>query len=113
MSLKQLRDLGVLLPHEEWGAHDLRTTVNKRALGATTALGVAGLALMYVGNGGGVSFVGVGLFLGFMGLITWISLRAVEVQAVRFQEQRKEIREDIAAADDKGDAPEIEAAEGP
>ena len=52
MSLKQLRDLGVLLPHEEWGAHDLRTTVNKRALGATTALGVAGLALMYVGNGG-------------------------------------------------------------
>jgi len=106
MSLRDLRQLGVLLPHEEWGGYDLRTTVNKPAMVGTGTLAVVAMACMYAGDGGVLTFVGIGLFLAFMGLITRISLLAVEAQAERFKEQREEIREELAAEDASAPPPE-------
>jgi len=106
MSLRDLRQLGVLLPHEEWGAYDLRTTVNKPAMTATGTLAVLAMVCMYAGNGGVLTFVGIAMFLAFMGLITRICLRAVETQAERFKEQREEIREELGAEDAPAPPPE-------
>jgi len=73
LSLRDLRQLGVLLPKEEWGQHDLRTTVNKGALAIVMIVGIAGLMI-------------------FMWQITRISLAAIELQVERFRETREEIR---------------------
>jgi hypothetical protein len=92
MSLKDLRDLGVLLPSEEWGQHDLSTTVNKAALILALILVSGAMVLMYAGNGGTLTLVGMGVFFAFVAWITRISLRAVREQAARFEEQREEFR---------------------
>ncbi len=106
MSLRDLRRLGVLLPHEEWGAYDLRTTVNKPAMIAAGTLAVLAMVCMYAGDGGVLTFVGIGMFLAFMALITRVSLLAVEAQAERFREQREEIREELAGEDAPAPPPE-------
>jgi len=82
----------VLLPREEWGQHDLHTTVNKSALTIVMIVGIAGLVMMYVGDGKALTFGGVGLFIVFMWQITRISLAAIERQVERFKETREEIR---------------------
>ncbi len=111
MSLRDLRQLGVLLPREEWGQHDLRTTVNKRALTIVMIVGVAGLTLMYVGDGNALTFGGVGLFMVFMWRITRISLAAIEVQTERFRETREDIRSGDGG--EGGNDDEVRAADGP
>lgn len=93
LSLKDLRQLGVLLPREEWGEHEMSTTVNKSAMAAIMLIGVIALLLMYFGNGKVLTFVGVGVFLVFMWQITRISLTAIEKQDRRFRETRDEIAE--------------------
>jgi len=97
----------VLLPQEEWGEHDLSTTVNKRALALVMAIGVIALALMYAGDGGWLTFAGIGLFMIFMWQITRISLAAVEMQAQRFKATREELGEepDAEAEAAGGDEP--------
>ena len=89
MSLKNLQDAGVLLPKEEWGVHDLHTSVSKPRLLASLALGLASVVMMYLGNGSGLTFVGAALFLAFMVWITHISLRAINVQSDQFREERE------------------------
>jgi len=91
----------MLLPREEWGKHDLHTTVNRAALLASLLLGLASVVLMYAGAGGFLTLAGVALFLIFMGWITHISIRAVERQAAQFAEERRDLRED--ASDEASD----------
>ena len=99
MSLKDLQRTGVLLPKEEWGAHDLHTSVNKPMLVASLLLGVASVAMMYLGGGPALTFVGGGRFLVFMGWITHISLKAVEVQAAHFAQERRALHAEESAAE--------------
>ncbi len=94
MSLKDLREAGVLLPQEEWGTHDLHSTVNRPALLLTGLLGVAAIASMYLGGGRTLTFIGAGLFVVFMGCITYLSLKAVDAQAARFEREHAEIAQD-------------------
>lgn len=89
MSLKDLQKAGVLLPKEEWGVHDLHTSVNKPMLVAAFLLGVASVVMMYLGGGTIITFVGGVLFLGFMAWITYISIKAVNVQAAQFAEEHE------------------------
>ena len=83
MSLKDLQDAGVLLPEDEWGAHDTTSGVNRVALVGCW------VALMYVGGGHALTFVGAALFLAFMGCVTYVSIRGAEVQSSRFEEERE------------------------
>ena len=89
MSLKDLHDHGILLPEEEWGVHDLHTSVNKPLLLVSLLFGLASVLTMYLGGGEGISFVGMVMFIVFMGWITQISLKAIEVQAAQFAEERE------------------------
>lgn len=89
MSLKDLQEHGILLPQEEWGVHDLHTSVNKPRLVASFLFGIIAVGLMYFGGGETLTFVGMVMFILFMGWITRISLKAVEVQAAQFAEERE------------------------
>ncbi|MEA3400718.1 MAG: hypothetical protein U9R79_05665 [Armatimonadota bacterium] len=89
MSLKDLREAGVLLPQDEWGVHDLHTSVNKPMLIAALLFGLAAVVIMYVGGGRMLTFVGGLMFVVFMAWITHISVKAVNVQAAQFEEERE------------------------
>lgn len=90
MSLDDLREHGVLLPEEEWGAHRLATTVAQGRLGA--AFGVAGVAaaVMYLGNGGRWTWLGLLTFLFALCWIVWLCDRAIVRQRERTAEERRE-----------------------
>jgi steroid 5-alpha reductase family enzyme len=91
MSLKDLHDHGILLPEEEWGVHDLHTSVNKPELIASMLFGLISVAIMYFGGGETLTFVGMVMFILFMGWITRLSVKAIEVQAAQFAEEREAI----------------------
>lgn len=104
MSLKDLQDHGILLPKEEWGAHDLHTSVNEVELVACLIFGVVSLTMMYFGAGQQLTFIGMGLFIIFLGWITHVSIKGIEKQAAQFLkeheqflEEHPEIEEDEAA----------------
>jgi len=99
VSLKDLQRTGVLLPKEEWGAHDLHSSVNKPMLVASLLLGLASVAMMYLGGGAALTFVGGGLFIIFMGWITHISVKAVGVQAAHFAQERQALYAEGPAAE--------------
>lgn len=105
MSLKDLKELGVLLAEEEWGAHDLHTTVNKPALLMTIGLGAAAVVGMYLGGGRTLTFVAAGMFLAFMVLITHISLAAIDAQADRFAQEREQLHEEAGPATSEAGGP--------
>ncbi len=108
MSLKDLHQAGVLLPRDEWGVHDLHTSVNKPMLLAAMALGLTSVVLMYVGGGGTLTFIAGGLFIGFMAWITHISIKAVNVQAAQFAEEREHFREEHSIAQPVTEADVVE-----
>jgi len=84
VSLRELNDSGMLLPKDEWGAHDLRSTVSRVGMVCSLLLGLVAVALMYLGAGGAVTMVGIVLFLVFMVWITQISVSAVDHLGERF-----------------------------
>lgn len=77
MGLEDLRKAGVLLPKEEWGKRDLSTDVKKLPLLVLAALVPASAVLMYVGNGKGLTWIGLALFFVFLGGFTFLSLRGI------------------------------------
>ncbi|MGM0491592.1 MAG: hypothetical protein ACQER1_01500 [Armatimonadota bacterium] len=104
MSLKDLEEHGILLPKEEWGVHDLHTSVNEAELVACLLFGGVTLTLMYIGDGEALTFVGTVLFIIFLGWITHVSVKGIEMQAAQFAaeheeflEEHPEIEEDEAA----------------
>lgn len=107
MSLKDLQQTGVLLPQEEWGVHDLHTSVNKPMLVAALTVGLASVVAMYVGQGGTLTFVGGAVFIGFMAWITHISVKAVNVQAAQFAQEHEQFLDEHPDAEDRlpGESP--------
>jgi hypothetical protein len=101
MSLKDLQEAGVLLPKEEWGVHDLHTSVNKPLLVAALAVGLGAVVMMYLGAGGTLTFVGTAVFVGFMVWITHISIKAVDVQAAQFAEEHEHFLDEHPDVEDR------------
>lgn len=93
MTLEDLREQGVLLPEEEWGEHQLVTTAPSAALGFAflTAAGACLLALL--GDGGLLTWIGMGIFVAALLAITVICDRAVARQRRRVERERAELRE--------------------
>lgn len=101
MTMEDLREHGVLLPEEEWGDHELETTVPEwPLLGAFVAAAVCWV-LAYLGNGGLLTWVAVTVFLALLYAVTWMCDRAVLRQRKKFVRERKEARgaEDTAGSD--------------
>lgn len=88
MSFEDLRDQGVLLPEREWGEHRLKTTLHTVPLLAAFAGAVAGLVLIWAGDGSGLTWAGVGLFLASLFALTWTCDRAVLAQRRRVRRER-------------------------
>jgi hypothetical protein len=76
MSLEELERAGLLLPREEWGrppdGRPGRLVLLPVGLGA-----VCSGWLMYTGNGGALTWVGLGLFLLALAAFTLVSLRSI------------------------------------
>lgn len=63
MSLQDLKDQGVLLPESEWGSRSLEGSVPRRSIAALLAVAVVALATAYAGEGGALTWVGMGAYL--------------------------------------------------
>ena len=78
MALRDLDQLGLLLPRKHWGHRpraSLRTTVFTVL---ASLLGLAAAAMIWFGQGGTLTFVGLGLFLMDLGLFLVVTFWAVE-----------------------------------
>lgn len=78
MSLEDLKRAGLILPEREWGKRGLRSAVNRPLLVLVGAGAVISSFLMYAGDGGLLTWLGMGLYLVFLLLFTALSLQAVE-----------------------------------
>ncbi len=87
MSLEDLKEQNVLLPEERWGEHSLDTTVPKAWLLLIFAVAVASLTAIYLGDGGPLTWIGVGAFLVAIYSATILCDRAIESQRRRMTEK--------------------------
>lgn len=90
MTIEDLREQGVLLPEEEWGVHELETTTPELPLALAFLAGAVLWVLIYLGDGGLLTWIGTGLFLLILFGITWICDRAVLRQREKFRAEREE-----------------------
>lgn len=90
MSLEDLQEHGVLLPEEEWGDHELETTVAEWPLLALFAVAVGALVLSYLGDGNLWTAVGIIAFLVSLFAIIGLCDRAVRKQRRRVRRERRE-----------------------
>ena len=75
----------MLLPRDQWGNHRLTTDVNQPLLALVGTVIIAACALMYAGNGGRWTLIGVLLFfIGLVGLLV-LSWRAIDRTVRRFR----------------------------
>ena len=105
MSIDDLREQGVLLPEEEWGQHELETTVHVLPLAAGFTVAVASLVVIYLGDGGTLTWVGSGVFLVALYAVTWMCDRAVLRQRERFREERRHADHGEGGDPEAGGAP--------
>jgi len=90
MSLEDLQEQNILLPEEEWGEHELKTTIAEIPLAILFLCAAASWVAAYFGNGNWLTWVGVVVFfLSFFGIILLCD-RAVTKQRKRFKKEQKE-----------------------
>jgi len=90
MSMEDLKEQGVLLPEEEWGAHNLKTTSPQLADALLFIIAIIGCVMVYYGDGNKWTWIGIVIFfLAFFSII-WLNDRAVKKQRERFREERSE-----------------------
>jgi hypothetical protein len=76
MSLEDLERAGLLLPREEWG----HPPDERRVRLALLPIGLGAICsgwLMYTGDGGGLTWAGLGLFLATLAAFMLVSLRSI------------------------------------
>jgi len=103
LSLKDLEKAGLIRPQEEWGQGDLHSHVNRPSLMAAWVVAGISAVLMYVGNGGSATWVGLGGMLLFIVWFTCLSMHAVEVR--RRAQAEREQSETPAPAAGTGESP--------
>jgi hypothetical protein len=77
MTLKDLKNAGVTLPPHQWGKHPLSSTVNRPGFVLSASGAIAGAAVMFLGEGGLMTWLGALLFLVSLFCVTVVSFRAV------------------------------------
>lgn len=77
MSLEDLRNMGLLRPETAWDGRHQPTGVVVPLMSAAAVLGAAGCVAIALGNGGLITWLGVGAFLaGLFGFIG-VNLRGI------------------------------------
>lgn len=89
MTIEDLHDQGVLLPEREWGKHSLETTTKQWWLLAAFIVAGAALIAALAGDGGLLTWAGVGIFLLMLYALVLMCDRAVRRQRERVRRERK------------------------
>ncbi|MGD2071027.1 MAG: hypothetical protein PVI57_20330 [Gemmatimonadota bacterium] len=90
MGLRELSELGLLLPREHWGH---TPSASRRTAVLTTLaalLGLVSAALVWSGAGGTLTLVGLGLFLVDLGLFLLATFQAVEHRVAALEKLDRE-----------------------
>ena|GEM_PF-1357581 len=109
MSQKDLEEAGILLPEDLWGHARKGSTVNIFGLILAGILGIGSGALIYLGDGTLLTWIGVLGYFIFLGLFLFISLRAIRKQNNRLEQllekskNTKKVKETLARDDNSGD----------
>lgn len=77
MPLEDLQKAGLILPEDQWGKRDLTSDVRRVPLLLSATSIPAWAALMYIGDGGWITWIGIILFFAFLSAFTWLSLRGI------------------------------------
>jgi protein-S-isoprenylcysteine O-methyltransferase Ste14 len=85
MPLEELRREGLLMPERYWGDAPEATLRSRLSVLFTFGLGIAAAALIWLGDGGWVTFVGTGIFLVDLFLILWTTFLVVDVRVDRLE----------------------------
>ncbi|HUU96425.1 MAG TPA: hypothetical protein VM487_11845 [Phycisphaerae bacterium] len=83
MTLEDLEQAGVTLPHDQWGKREVRSRVNKPLFLASAALAVASVVLMYFGDGRFLTWLGAVIFIVALFGATALALHAASTQGRR------------------------------
>ena len=89
MTLEDLREQGVLLPEKRWGKHELTSTVARWWLLAALVAAAGGVGVALAGDGGRLTWVGIGVFLVALSAATILCDRAVVRQRRRMERGRR------------------------
>jgi hypothetical protein len=100
MSLKDLGNMGLLRPEAQWEGEAPPTGVSLPALAAAAALGVAACAAIAIGDGGWITWLGVGAYL--TGLFCFIGVNILGVG--RHRKRRRPPAEPAAVESPPGPA---------
>ena len=85
MPLNDLRKQGLLLPDGMWGQRPHATVRSRISVAVTFSVGLFSAWLIWSGQGGTLTFVGVGIFLADLVLILVTTFLAVDTQVERLQ----------------------------
>ena len=83
MPLEDLRKQGLLLPEQMWGHRPTIPFRTRISVLFTFLVGLISAWVIWIGAGGWVTFVGVGIFLLDLLLILVTTFRAVDAQVAR------------------------------
>lgn len=80
MSYNDLKEHNIFLPEEHWNELDLSSSVNQPLLLLTMIIGITACVLMVIGAGQSLTWIGAGLFVGFLYAFTWVSNAGIDKQ---------------------------------
>lgn len=88
MSIEDLEEQNILLPEEEWGQHELKTTASQIPMLILFACSITGCVLSFLGNGNLWTWVGIVLFfVSFFGIVLLCD-RAIVKQRERTNKEK-------------------------
>lgn len=89
MALEDLEEQNVLLPEDEWGAHNLETTVNQVPTLLLFLCSAAACVMAFLGDGNTLTWIGIStFFVTFFGVV-WLCDRAIVKQRERFKKEKR------------------------
>lgn len=87
MSLEELEEEGLLRPRDEWGQEDPHSHVSRSGLILSWIIGIIACAMMYLGGGEAITWIGLGVFFVFLVLFTYLSNHAIDIRAEKEKEE--------------------------
>lgn len=85
MGLRDLNDMGLLLPREQWDSVPSASRTTGALTAGAVALGLGAALLVWFGGGSTGTFVGLGLFLLDLLAFLLVTFRAVEDRMSRLE----------------------------
>lgn len=90
MAYEDLEEHNIFLPEEHWDELDLSSSVNQPLLLLAITVGAVSCALMVIGTGDLLTWIGAGLFLVFLIAFTIVSNAGIDNQNERVNEVMKD-----------------------